>query len=370
MVIKYFNIIDENIKSKILEYLTYKNVNSIKTLDKNFSNFLKKYQNYKLSYEINRRFITNNIKETIYKKLYSQSYILENIFDKSPNIFINNSKFDNNLIEVYLINEDFEYKLILTNDVDILNRIEYLYYGGEIYIFFKEEFMIYNLLDKKWSYHKIINEFNYLYTKYELLNNRIHIVQSFWDPRNNLTSSPLAILGENKTNSKLDISTKNIIPRKFYAIAQFEGKLWVAGGIDDNNYLSSIEVFDEDKNVWTLCYNMNKARINFKLIVHDNNLYAVGGDVNSITTIEKFDVIERKWNIITQLNVNSTNCYISLVNSYIFVCNKNILSNDNFKNNLLEEYYKEKVYSTTYIFDINSEQWNKNIDNKILLPFI
>jgi hypothetical protein len=422
MSIKYFDIIDENIKSKILEYLTYKNINSIKTLNKNFSIFLKKYQNYKLKYEINKTFITNDIKKFINNKLYSQGYFLENIFDKPKNIFINISKFYRNLIEVYLINEDLEYELILTKDVDVLNRIEYLYYGGEIYIFFQEKFIKYNLLKKKWSYHKIINEFNYIYTKYEILNNKIYIVQSFWDPHSNYTSCPLAILDEYNIINKLDISTKYIVPRRFHAIAQFEGKLWIAGGINDNNYLSSVEVFDEDRNKWIFCNNMNKARVNFKLFVYDNNLYAVGGDnceirndiqisnstkspenffdnesinsfrscidedllklgekqqiifLNSVTTIEKFDNIEKKWNIITQLNIDSTYFNISLVNNYIIIYNKNILSNEIFINNLLEEYYKETSYNASYnasyIFDIKKCKWIDNANLKKYLHFL
>jgi hypothetical protein len=374
MIIKYFNIIDENIKSTVLQYLTYKNINSIKTLDKNFNNFLKKYQNYKLSYEINNTFLTDNIKKTIYKKLYSQSYILENIFDKPPNIFINICKFDDNLIEVYLINEDLEYEIIFTKSIDFSNRFEYFYYGGEIYIFFEEKCIKYNLLKKKWTNHQIkLSTFDkkYIYRKYEILNNKIYIVQSFWNINNNLISYHLTILDEYYIGKDLDISTKNIVPRRFHAITQFEEQLWVAGGIDDNNYISSVEVFDNEKNIWNLCNNMNKARINFKLIVHDNNLYAVGGDINCITTIEKFDNINRKWYLITQLNVDTTMSYISLINNYIIVCNKKSFSNPDYINNLLEEYQQEKQYKNkTYIFDIIKCTWINSEDLKKFLHFL
>lgn len=374
MSIKYFNIIDENIKSKILEYLSYKNINSIKTLCKDFSKFIRKYQNYKLKHELNQKFLTHDIKTIINNKLYSQSYILENIFDKAPNIFINICKFYDNLIEVYLINQDLEYEIIFTKSIDFSDRFEYFYYGGEIYIFFREKCIKYNLLKKKWTNHQIkLSTFDkkYIYRKYEILNNKIYIVQSFWYLNNNLIPYHLTILDESYIGNDLDISTKNIIPRRFYAITQFEGQLWVAGGIDDNNYMSSVEVFNEKKNIWTLGNNMNKSRINFKLIVFDNNLYAVGGDIDCITTIEKFDNIDRKWYLMTQLNIDTTISYISLINNYIIICNKTSFSNPDYINNLLEEYNREKQYKNkTYIFDIKKCKWIDSEDLKKYLHFL
>ena len=83
---------------------------------------------------------------------------------------------------------------------------------------------------------------------------------------------------------------------------------------------------------------MNRKRINFKLEVINNILYAIGGDINynDLITIEKYNNIENKWNIITSKNIVIYHSYVVLENK-IF-----LFTND------LEEYNKVncEIYNT------------------------
>jgi hypothetical protein len=125
----------------------------------------------------------------------------------------------------------------------------------------------------------------------------------------------------------------------------FNDKLWVAGGKHENEYLNDVEVFDFKIGIWKEQINkMNRKRVDFKLEVINNNLYAIGGDIgynDLLITIEKYDNYNNNWNIITSKNIISFYSYVVLKNK-IFL----------FTNNL-NEY--NKVYCE--IYDIINNIW-------------
>ena len=95
-----------------------------------------------------------------------------------------------------------------------------------------------------------------------------------------------------------------------HASAALNGKLWVAGGqfsgtnaiADSPDYVNStsVEYYDPITKRWNLGPSMLAERIWFRLLVINNALYAVGGDVDTtgrslIPTIERLNVISNRW---------------------------------------------------------------------------
>ena len=95
-----------------------------------------------------------------------------------------------------------------------------------------------------------------------------------------------------------------------HASAAVNGKLWVAGGqfsgantiVDSPEYVNStsVEYYDPITKLWNLGPNMLSERIWFRLLVINNALYAVGGDVDTtglslIPTIERLNVNSNRW---------------------------------------------------------------------------
>lgn len=80
-----------------------------------------------------------------------------------------------------------------------------------------------------------------------------------------------------------------------YASAQFEEKMYVAGGKSDvDTNLSSVECYDIRENKWTELSEMNHPRENFALVPYKGYLYAIGYD----KTIERYDPKENLWTVV------------------------------------------------------------------------
>ena len=74
-------------------------------------------------------------------------------------------------------------------------------------------------------------------------------------------------------------SAKLNTPRSHHASIVFQRRIWVAGGFDSNSkMLSSVEVFAAAVNKWESAPAMVRKRRYFKLVVVENELYAVGGE--------------------------------------------------------------------------------------------
>lgn len=68
-----------------------------------------------------------------------------------------------------------------------------------------------------------------------------------------------------------------ITPRRGCGVVVFNDQLYVVGGSDGSQSLSSTEIFDLDTQSWVLGPTMTTPRANVGVAVVGNRLYAVGG---------------------------------------------------------------------------------------------
>ena len=89
------------------------------------------------------------------------------------------------------------------------------------------------------------------------------------------------------------------VGRYTHAAVGFDGKIWVAGGFPKPN---SVQVFDPLLGDWSEGPPLVVRRAQFKLLVVNGDLYAVGGDDATTlkTTIEKFNRLTQNWSIVTE----------------------------------------------------------------------
>ena len=102
------------------------------------------------------------------------------------------------------------------------------------------------------------------------------------------------------------------------AAAVFDGKLYVMGGHDGQNRLSSVERYDPAKNAWEAVAPMSTARSCSAAAVFDGKLYVMGGaddDGNGLSSVERYDPAKNEWVTMASMVLNTVThslCAVSL----------------------------------------------------------
>ena len=76
-------------------------------------------------------------------------------------------------------------------------------------------------------------------------------------------------------------------------VAALDNKIYVTGGWDGTQYISSVDCYDLDTNTWTQMANMNIARSGHSLVSLHGRLYAIGGDW--VDDVEVYDPYSNTW---------------------------------------------------------------------------
>ena len=130
-----------------------------------------------------------------------------------------------------------------------------------------------------------------------------------------LDGSALAIGGDtNQTSERYDPAAKSwssaskMTAARFYSCsASVNGKVVVAGGINNNLLVGSSEIFDPTTNSWTAAGNMQVARARFSLTPLPNgDLLAAGsqGPSGTSASCEVFHPETKSWETSPQMNVS------------------------------------------------------------------
>ena len=355
--------LDRYILYLIYDYLTNQEVGLLQLVNKNLRNNILIYHKYIIDQLLKNNYYTTFVNNIILNNGYQYNYIcnseiIEKLTEKSVIYILGTSYYSKHASLFYKLyfNKYFhEYRFvpIVKSHINYFNKymgIKIIYLGGEILIIMHNKVKVYNLLTNIWYNYNIIgyNENSIQCDKICCVyNNKIYVIQSYWNGDNEFkkyNSFPLSILEYDnnkfilKTFSSSSILAKSRIGHSMIA---FNDKLWVVGGKHEDEYLNDVEVFDFKVGIWEIQINkMNRKRVNFKLEVIQNELYAIGGDVgynDYLITIEKYDNFKNKWKIITSKNIIIYHSYVVLENK-IF-----LFTND------LEEYNKVscEIYNTS-----------------------
>jgi hypothetical protein len=152
-------------------------------------------------------------------------------------------------------------------------------------------------------------------------------------------------------------------------MAHMDGCLWIAGGQYDDAVSSSVEVYDIASNSWLPCTPMYSQRMWFRLLVIENNLYAVGGDVDDRGTsirpsIERFNKTMRRWEYVASFPMLRRVYSATAVGTEIYVFggrdvnfatlqdwDKYNLKTRKWDSDLAREHKENNEFSTNNVFD-------------------
>jgi hypothetical protein len=136
------------------------------------------------------------------------------------------------------------------------------------------------------------------------------------------------------------------VGRYTHAAVGFDGKIWIAGGFPKPN---SVQIFDPLLGDWSEGPPLVARRAQFKLLVVNGDLFAVGGDdaTTNRTTIEKFDRKLQAWSIVTTLKEQRLMLSSSAAGSKIYIFGGMVSST--------------KALDTWDAFDVRTNTWDSDI---------
>lgn len=95
----------------------------------------------------------------------------------------------------------------------------------------------------------------------------------------------------------------------------------ILGGFDGHRSLQSCEVYDIDKNEWTMIADMLHNRSGHGCITFKDCIYVIGGFDGQIRLklCEKYNLSTNTWSMIREMNIERTNFGVAVIDDVIFV---------------------------------------------------
>jgi hypothetical protein len=175
---------------------------------------------------------------------------------------------------------------------------------------------------------------------------------------------PVACLGDLQMSWKLIGNLQE--GRSHCGIASYGGLIWLAGGIVNGQFTSTntVELYDPIIGMTTPGPPMLRQRSTPKLLVIDDCLYAIGGDIDDIVfavgSIEKFDLIKQDWVFVTFFLEprRRVHCAIAAFQSKIF---------------LFGGVYGNNIWTSWDYYDVRRHYWasqaQQNLSNDLSMPY-
>ncbi|XP_054914706.1 kelch-like protein 33 [Poeciliopsis prolifica] len=114
-------------------------------------------------------------------------------------------------------------------------------------------------------------------------------------------------------------------PKFRHGVAVMDRRLYVAGGCyfyTKNNIMTSAYSYDPMTNTWKSLADMQEPRSNFSLVVHEERLYAIGGDKEIDTNTDSVEVYKpdsNSWSLVHPLDQALSGYGVSAINGGIFI---------------------------------------------------
>ncbi|WP_160646733.1 M56 family metallopeptidase [Chengkuizengella marina] len=143
--------------------------------------------------------------------------------------------------------------------------------------------------------------------------------------------------------------------RGYHTTEIINGKIYAVGGYgSDSNVLSSLEVYDPQTNTWTELNSMSDARVKFAIEVIQGKIYVVGGKNNNSDYLFSSEVYDPETNIWTKLagmNRERDDFSTEVIGGKIYVIGGYI---GNFM-----KYRKENFLSSMEVYDPKTNTWTQ-----------
>ncbi|KAF3697758.1 Kelch-like protein 33 [Channa argus] len=114
-------------------------------------------------------------------------------------------------------------------------------------------------------------------------------------------------------------------PKFRHAVATLKGKLYVTGGCyfyAKNDMMKSAYSYDPEHESWKRLADMQEVRSNFSVVVHEEHIYAIGGDTDintNVDSVEMYNMDTDSWSFARPLDQALSGYAATVLNEEIFI---------------------------------------------------
>jgi len=101
----------------------------------------------------------------------------------------------------------------------------------------------------------------------------------------------------------------------------FRRKVFVVGGFNGRNSLSTVEIYDPARKIWIQGANLNVRRTGLSCVVLDDCIYAIGGSdgIDRLNSVERYCPQTKRWELVAPMTVARSNLGVGCVEGRIVV---------------------------------------------------
>ena len=174
----------------------------------------------------------------------------------------------------------------------------------------------YDILTNTWSISSIKLPMNSAYHGVVELDGKIFIAGGF-DGENYLDR----LLCLDMSTMMWEEMSPMLTKRCYIATVTLNGKIFAIGGHDGTNRLKTVEMYDPSMNMWMEMPSMKQIRSDFGVTVYEGKIFAIGGfdGQHVLSSVEYFCPVKGKWMDSSPLSVPRSGVTAMVVEKRIFV---------------------------------------------------
>ncbi|NDI36498.1 kelch repeat-containing protein [Chengkuizengella sediminis] len=162
--------------------------------------------------------------------------------------------------------------------------------------------------------------FSKKYSQIEVLDGKIYSVGGY-----NAAAIANVEVYDSETNVWTEVASMHTL-RYNHQTVIMNGKIYAIGGLNNllsgtDRYLSKVEVYDPETDIWTQLLDLNYQRQGHQAVVLNNQIYAIGGHdgTNYSSSVEVYDYISDRWNQLASMNYARTFFQTEIIDGKIYV---------------------------------------------------
>ncbi|CAH1130998.1 unnamed protein product [Ceutorhynchus assimilis] len=150
---------------------------------------------------------------------------------------------------------------------------------------------------------------------------------------------------DNRANKWLVSKDTDEVARAYHGICSYEGKVYLVGGFDGNEYFNTVRCFDPLVHKWTDCACMYYSRCYVSVVLCMNKIYALGGYNGRIrmNSAERFDPVRNQWELLPSMQKQRSDASAAMFNDKVYI---------------VGGFNGQEVMNSAEMFDPSTNQWS------------
>ncbi|XP_050311908.1 kelch-like protein 10 [Anthonomus grandis grandis] len=150
---------------------------------------------------------------------------------------------------------------------------------------------------------------------------------------------------DNRADRWLVSKDTDVVARAYHGMCSYDGKIFIVGGFDGNEYFNTARCFDPAVHLWKDCACMHYSRCYVSVVLCLDRIYALGGYNGRIrmNSAERYDPVSNQWELIPSMQKQRSDASAATLNDKIYI---------------VGGFNGQEVMNSAEMFDPSTNQWS------------